>query len=80
MSQEEEKLIEDLENEDWFLLLKIYTDNPNTNPTLQNVKDSVLKAFRAGKLAGFEMCEKMGDKLVGGLILKNDIKDRKSVV
>ncbi len=64
MSQEEEKLIEEFKNEleTGENLLDEIIFNSATHETkekiIREIDEIILKAYRFGKLAGFEMCEK----------------------
>lgn len=69
MSQEEEKLIEDFEKEYCFSPIRVELDDE----AVKDAHEFILKAYRAGKLAGFEMCEKMADEMTTGLDMLNQI-------
>lgn len=70
MSQEEEKLIEEFwEDYRNFSELSAHFEEYSREVVCYSFKDrinkSLIKAFRSGKLAGFEMCEKIVKKIDG---------------
>lgn len=65
MSKEEEKFIEELIN--------IVENNIDKTKIINSLIPLILEAYRAGKLAGFEMCEKMADEMTTGLDMLNQI-------
>lgn len=72
MSQEEEKLIEELEEYKWYYYLNELSPG-NVGEMLIFINKKINEAYRAGKLAGFEMCEKMADEMTTGLDMLNQI-------
>lgn len=58
MSQEEEKLIEELEEYKWYYYLNELSPG-NVGEMLIFINKKINEAYRAGKLAGFEVCEKL---------------------
>ena len=58
MSQEEEKLIEEWQ--------EYCSCRPNIDvKSVRKAEDKISEAFRSGKLAGFEVCEKLGIQIEG---------------
>jgi len=58
MSQEEEKLIEELEEYKWYYYLNELSPG-NVGEMLIFINKKINEAYHAGKLAGFEVCEKL---------------------
>ena len=78
MSQEEEKLIEEFKNYEFYKFPKGITKiidmfRWDSIKMEVDIKEIIHEAYRIGKLAGFEMWEELADKFLKSLFGKKDI-------